>query len=363
MTTTHNHQPIAGLKPQIRLLNDLPNAHPVIRYAAQGNDITVSATDGTTVMAVTLHLEEPVPHNDTVTAAWPSSKSEAALSRTGWMIGARPAHDYRICRHSRLTIRGATRGRSVTLEAQVLDRLLVSYIAALDADTVVLDTHGAQLRAALNTSVIRGVATLAGALSDGPAATAAVPMAALRSAVRSLDGSVRCTISNGRVALSGSNSRGQQVIIVFDTSAAAGALPSLPNPDRRRHDVRIQLADWVAFAHNGRRPVHDLDQAPTAHLRLAGSSDNQVLAVDTRQGGQARHVDIACSTSDRFSIDLALPALTAVLRPAVQAGAASVVLRAFDPNPTLTPLVVTYTGRGYSGWMAAGARKPLSIAA
>lgn len=251
----------------------------------------------------------------------------------------------------------------MTVDAAHLQDMLEAYHAAPETSGVIFDTHSSQLTLSINGQLVRASATLRTPLTgNGDPATVEIPLDAVAPAARTFTGQVTISVGPGAVVLSGNTARDLRLSISFRTpkTTSPSQVPPAPNPDRRRHDVHIDLRDWAGFARQARRPV--LDYVPIAHLRLSGTSDARTLQVDTRSGATSHHLDIACSTSDRFAVDLPWPALVAVLSPATRAAATTAELRVFDPNPRLTPLVVTYRGEHFTGWAAAVARKPVIAA-
>jgi hypothetical protein len=281
------------------------------------------------------------------------------------MAGDTAAKDLHTTHHRKLSCATPAHWRELTLDAAVLGDVLEGYRAAPDARNVIFDTHSPVLTVSVNGPIVRGMSTLRPPLTAGGAGTTiGVPLDAAIAAFALFDGPVLCRFGRTAMTISGTQASGQDCVVTFSSlrDVSAAEVPDMPSPkNRRRHDVRINLDTWPEFAAPARRSL--LDQVPTAHLRIRGAGDFRTLSVDTRAGSSSRHIDIACSTSDRFSVDLPWPVLVAVLSPALKAVSATAGIRVFDPNPRLTPLVVTYRGEHADGWVASPARKPVISAA
>lgn len=277
-----------------------------------------------------------------------------------WVVNGKPAER----RRARVRLRPTPLPSSVRAcrtSTRTLRDLVGTYLAAPHTTSAVFDASGNTLRVAADGDVVRVVAAVASTPLDGEApVSASMPLTLAHAALAALpaDSDVDVTIGDGVTEFSTDTVAVRVESLTDNTSAA---LPVVPQPNRRRHDVSVAVEPWREFSARVHKPF--LDTVPSCHLRVHTDGEQQTLAVDVRSAGHAYHAELPCSTSDSFAIDVPWQSLLATLAPAITAGADTVTLRAFDQAPTLTPLVATFTSPSISGFAATVARGPLLMAA
>lgn len=144
---------------------------------------------------------------------------------------------------------------------------------------------------------------------------------------------------------------GQTVITIKPAASDPRPWPTKPSLPTRIHDLVVtSLREWSSMPRNKALTGPDY---PTVHLRLDNSTP-QYLHLYAKCTGTPLNMTLPAITSDRFDLDVSWPALMALWAPAGE----SVLLRYFDPTPTLTYLVCEYTNGGFVGFTAVAGSRP-----
>lgn len=348
----------AQLHSSLKILTSALADFDVARCEMTNRHVTVSAADRDSLIAVTTALpgSEPDCHRIRKTVLVSSEMLRTAqhqLSAVGttWSLDGIPLERLRgrlPCLRPRLSSGPA---RVASVDAAALSALIDAYRTAPGTTRLIVDATGPTLQIGVDTDLIKAAASV-GPVTGGAPAAVGIPISAAAAALKALSGAVTVTVADTYVSFTAHTTS----IAILPATTHEVRVPAAPDPGRRRHDVTIDVDDWASYAH-ATRPAK-LDRVPTTHLRVSRTATSQVLHIDTRSAGHSGHAELAASTSDSFSVDVPWPALCAALAPSVAGDANSARLRAFDPNPVMTPLVVSYHGEAFDGFAAVGARRP-----